>query len=162
MASQITSLTIVYSIVYSGAHHRKHQSSASLPFDRWSLNSPYKWPLTRKRFSFDDVIMMARSAQFSKYCQHRPKARVTNILRSQLRLYASICATTIQVLKKRSLQFLHTFYAWDCKEREYNETYVAFWIVIKKVSVNKLDDLDVEWSFSTSYLQSHNFKYILT
>ena len=30
MASQITSLTIVYSIVYSDADQRKHQSSASL------------------------------------------------------------------------------------------------------------------------------------
>ena len=34
IASQITSLTIVYSIVYSGADHRKHQSSASLAFVR--------------------------------------------------------------------------------------------------------------------------------
>ena len=32
MASQLTSLTIVYSIVYSGADQRKHQSSASLTF----------------------------------------------------------------------------------------------------------------------------------
>ena len=32
MASQITSLTIVYSAVYSGADQRKHQSSASLAF----------------------------------------------------------------------------------------------------------------------------------
>ena len=32
MASQITSLTIVYSTVYSGANQRKHQSSASLAF----------------------------------------------------------------------------------------------------------------------------------
>ena len=32
MASQITSLTIVYLTVYSGAGHRKHQSSASLAF----------------------------------------------------------------------------------------------------------------------------------
>ena len=32
IASQITSLTIVYSIVYSGADQRKHQSSASLAF----------------------------------------------------------------------------------------------------------------------------------
>ena len=32
MASQITGLTIVYSIVYSGADQRKHQSSASLAF----------------------------------------------------------------------------------------------------------------------------------
>ena len=34
MASQITSLTIVYSIVESGANQRKHQSSASLAFVR--------------------------------------------------------------------------------------------------------------------------------
>ena len=39
--SQITSLTVVYSIDYSGADQRKHQSSASLAFvrgihrDRW-------------------------------------------------------------------------------------------------------------------------------
>ena len=32
IASQITSLTIVYSIVYSDADQRKHQSSASLAF----------------------------------------------------------------------------------------------------------------------------------
>ena len=32
MAFQITSLTIVYSTVYSGADQRKHQSSASLAF----------------------------------------------------------------------------------------------------------------------------------
>ena len=32
IASQITSLTIVYSIVYSDANQRKHQSSTSLAF----------------------------------------------------------------------------------------------------------------------------------
>ena len=32
MASQITSLTVVYSTVYSDADQRKHQSSASLAF----------------------------------------------------------------------------------------------------------------------------------
>ena len=35
MTSQITSLAVVYSIVYSGADQRKHQSSASLAFVRW-------------------------------------------------------------------------------------------------------------------------------
>ena len=34
MASQIASLVIVYSSVYSGADQRKHQSSASLAFVR--------------------------------------------------------------------------------------------------------------------------------
>ena len=62
MASQITSLTIVYSTVYSGADQRKHQTSASLAFGRGihrePVNSPHKWPLTRKMFPFDDVIMI--------------------------------------------------------------------------------------------------------
>ena len=61
MASQITSLTIVYSAVYSGADQSKHQSSASLAFvwgiHRGPVNSPHKWPVTRKMFPFDDVIM---------------------------------------------------------------------------------------------------------
>ena len=62
IASQITSLTIVYSIVYPGADQSKHQSSASLAFvwgiHRGPVNSPHKWPVTRKMFPFDDVIMI--------------------------------------------------------------------------------------------------------
>ena len=62
MVSQITSLVIVYSIVNSGADHRKHHSSASLAFVRgihqWLVNSPHKRPVTRKMFSFDDVIIL--------------------------------------------------------------------------------------------------------
>ena len=61
IASQITSLTIVYSIVYFDADQRKHQSSASLAFvlgiHRGPVNSPHKWPVTRKMFPFDDVII---------------------------------------------------------------------------------------------------------
>ena len=61
IASQITSLRIVYSIVYSDADQRKQQSSASLAFvrriHRGPVNPPHKWPVTRKMFSFDDVIM---------------------------------------------------------------------------------------------------------
>ena len=61
MGSQITSLTIVYWTVYSGADQRKHQSSSSLAFvrgiHRWPVNFPHKWPVTRKMFPFDHVIM---------------------------------------------------------------------------------------------------------
>ena len=60
MASQITSLTIVYPAVYSGADQGKHQSSASLAFvrgiHRWPVNSPQKWSVTWKVFPFHDVI----------------------------------------------------------------------------------------------------------
>ena len=61
IASQITSLTIVYSTIYSDPDQRKHQSSTSLAFvwgiHRWPVNSPHKGPVTRKMFPFDDVIM---------------------------------------------------------------------------------------------------------
>ena len=59
IASQITT---VYSTVYLDADQRKYQSSASLAFvrgiHRRPVNSPHKWPLTRKMFPFDDVIMV--------------------------------------------------------------------------------------------------------
>ena len=53
MASQITSLMIVCSNVYSGADQRKHQSSASLAFVQEFTGEA----ATRKIFPFDDVIM---------------------------------------------------------------------------------------------------------
>ena len=61
MASQITSITIVCSTIYSGADKRKYIISASLAFlwgiYRWPVNSPHKRPVTRKIFPFDDVII---------------------------------------------------------------------------------------------------------
>ena len=61
IASQITSHIIVYSTVYSGAAQKKHQSSASQAFvrgiHRRPVNSPHKWPVSRKMSPFDDVIM---------------------------------------------------------------------------------------------------------
>ena len=88
MESQITSVTIVYSTVYSGADQRKHQSSVSLAFvrgiHRSPVNSPLIGPVTRKMFSFDDVIMR-RHLYHSRMC-----------LKSmhELRTYLSFCLTT--------------------------------------------------------------------
>ena len=73
MASQISSLTIVYSTVYSGADERKHQSSTSLAFvrgiHRWPVNSPHKGQVTRKMFPFDDVIRKVDSR--NQWPRHR-------------------------------------------------------------------------------------------
>ena len=81
IASQITSLTIIYLAIYLDADQRKHQSSASLAFvrgiHRGPVNSPNKWPVTRKMFPFDDVIMdskfepeliLAKWRQMTTYC----------------------------------------------------------------------------------------------
>ena len=47
--------------VFIRADQRKHQSSASLAFvwgiRRGPVNSPHKWPVRRKMFPFDDIIM---------------------------------------------------------------------------------------------------------
>ena len=60
-ASQITSLTIVYSAFYSDTDQRKNQNSASLAFvrgiHRGPVNFSHKGPVTRKMIPFDDVIM---------------------------------------------------------------------------------------------------------
>ena len=83
IASQITSLTIVYSTVYPGADQRKHQSSASLAFmwgiHRGPVNSPHKWPVTRKMFPFHDVILVRihRSPMASSFVAIYPLSKMT-------------------------------------------------------------------------------------
>ena len=61
MASHITSLTVVYSIIYLGTDKKNIKSSASLAFLRvihqWPVISPHTGPVTRKMFSFDVDIM---------------------------------------------------------------------------------------------------------
>ena len=84
IASRITSLTIVYSIVYSSTDQRKHQSSASLAFvrglHRGPVNFPQKGPVTRKMFPFDDVIMIKSAVDFQYI-----KKQLVNILKTHVR-----------------------------------------------------------------------------
>ena len=87
MASQITSLAIACSTVCSGADQRKHQSSASLAsvrgIHRWTVNSPHKGPVKRKRFPCDDVILFCLwrfGAEWNNYAWRKCfwKCRVPN------------------------------------------------------------------------------------
>ena len=61
-ASQIPGVLIVCSPVGSGTDQRKPQSSAPLVvvrgINRWPVNSPYRGPVRRTKFPFDDVIMI--------------------------------------------------------------------------------------------------------
>ena len=57
MASQITSLTIVYSAVYLRRRSKK-TSKLRVTGDWLLVNSPLKAPVTRNMFPFDDVIMI--------------------------------------------------------------------------------------------------------
>ena len=130
IASLITSLTIVYSTVYSDADQRKHQSSASLAFvwgsHRGPVNSPHKWPVTRKMFPFDDVIMIAfeswKSAQQSpkyvpgQFGSIRPLILGPTGLRSHdFHTPESTSDVPVnQVLKSRSINFLRK---WQKKSK---------------------------------------------
>ena len=98
IASQITSLTIVCSTVYSGADQRKYQSSASLAFVRgihqWPVNSPHKWPVTRKMFPFDDVIMLGQNRRFFIYpCDLEIWWMILKNNRALLLCYFKLCAS---------------------------------------------------------------------
>ena len=57
----MTSLWARWRLKAPGTDQGKHQSSTSLAFvqriHRWPVNSPHKGTVTRKMFSFDDVIM---------------------------------------------------------------------------------------------------------
>ena len=102
MASQLTSLTIVYSTVYLGADQRIHQRSASLAFvqgiHRWPVNSPHKGPVMRKMFPFDDVIMYSihsLSLCCTKMCSmlltKKKNEKIISNLFSISRLYYWLC-----------------------------------------------------------------------
>ena len=62
MASQITSLAIVFSSVYSGADKKKPSklrvTGLCVGNSRWPVNFPHKWPVTRKM-----VLLMTSSCE---------------------------------------------------------------------------------------------------
>ena len=106
VASQITSLTIVYTTVCSDADQRKHQSSASLAFvlgiHRGPVNSPHKCPVTRKIFPFDDVIMLRKGMTWPH------KARANNVTTNN----------------KNELEQNHVHISWDI-------LYACLWTSVK-------------------------------
>ena len=119
-ASQITSLTIVYSIVYSGTDQRKRQSSASLAFvwgiQRGPVNSPHKWPVTRKMFPFDDVIMICPRYSYNTY--HLQWAPTLSVYKYLGRADMAICCTNMETKKRNWAPMIKRHYS------VYNETVV--------------------------------------
>ena len=147
MASQITNLTIVYSIVYSGADQRKHQSSALLAFvrgiHRWSVNSPHKGPVTRKMFPFDDVIM------HHKRSHHRAvKGKWTRIWLVLCSLSTGKMSRWTFLINRFETKSLHSTrqLVWQA----FNVTYMCMGIIC----MMKSNDLDIERHISCQ-LGSH-------
>ena len=113
MASQITSLTLVYSAVYSGADQRKHQSSTSLAFvrgiHRWPVNSLHKGPVMRKMFPFDDVIMRFATCNYKLEFYQKQFYVISNVLHGENGAYIMLTlGMCLYVLYKSNCCLLHS------------------------------------------------------
>ena len=121
IASQITSFTIVYSIAYSDADQRKHQSSASLAFvqgiHRGPGNSPHKWPVTRIMLPFDDVIMWHDLLDVAIDLPSRDLSHCRFPISIQIR--CTFCFASNKILLNRSLYILHL--SWELCYRDISE-----------------------------------------
>ena len=132
IGSQITSLTVVYSTVYSDADQRKHQSSASLAFvwgihrDRWIPRTKGQlrgkcfhlmtssWSNSRMRwYAFPNTIM-----PLSVISNHHEKSRAIKLLIiHKLQQYALslLCSLVNQYAPVNTLSYIE----WQWKSQRY-------------------------------------------
>ena len=170
IASQITSLAIVYLTVYSKADQIKHQSSASLAFVRgihWGpVNYPHKWPVTRKMFPFDDVIMFGWDLVqpqvengpwiMADFTPVEPLIKGTSILKTSMFLVSSChCLCLIQSSRVLTWEedFLH--------ERPWILPWIKsmsnlFDIIIHMITSQLSGNCDVIWNRLWSHQQKEN------
>ena len=119
MASQITSLTVVYSIVYSEADQRKHQSSSSLAFV-WRIHRDRWIPRTKGQLRGKCFHLMTSSCTHSKW---------------ELMLYWSHCPTLYKVFLLLLLQdvslmlsmFTFAKYNSALKMQQYSFEWIWYW-----------------------------------
>ena len=159
LASQITSLTVVYSIVYSGVNQRKHQSTASLAFvreiHRGPVNFPHKWPVTRKMFPFDDVIMTSttRHDKSEAIWLHLDKQAQTFFIRVQSKRNYIM---TSQQTDGRHESFMHIM-TLHCIFCIFSKSYHQFSLITHQALLNI-----VKWTSIQSaaiFNQEHEFRY---
>ena len=83
VASQITSLTIVYTTVYSDADQSKHQSSASLAFV-WGIHRDRWIPRTKGQLRGKCFHLMTSSSYKARYhtevSAHRGRDKLAAVL----------------------------------------------------------------------------------
>ena len=114
-------VSVICSIVCSGADHRKHQSSASLAFvrgmHRWPVDSPKKGPVTRNKFPFDDVIMKVTKQNGN--CVYSFIYTLFQSITELASMPAFVCQRPI--LQKG------TFKSWNISFKQYIYIYVHQW-----------------------------------
>ena len=124
MASQITSLTIVFSTVYSGADQRKHQSSTSLAFVRGFHRSSWSWYWS----SCPLQLPLITRHQLSNYSQ------------AMLMLWLKFC-----IFLQRKFLFRDTWFL-----RYFN--IVIFSVLSKAEAVNNWNDIQILWSILSYFI----------
>ena len=90
MASQITSLTVVYSIVYSGRSKKTSKlcvTGLCAGNSPGPVNSPHKGPVTRKMFPFDDVIMQCKCFRVRLHTPQCPLMHLLHALNTRAKIY---------------------------------------------------------------------------
>ena len=117
MASQITSLTIVYSVVYLSADKKKHQSSVSLAFvrgiHRGPVNYPHKRPVTRKnvsiwwRYHAKQIFILGIQQKKYHHTSSWFMQRLFNFIFRISKLWNSY--QRMSLWKAKHTHFLHTF-----------------------------------------------------
>ena len=98
MASQITSLTIVYSTVYSGAHQSKHQSSANALELRLSCTNPSKWIIPQMSVFIVFTKVTQQRLLINKTLRFIHAVRYTWFIFSQ---HIKMCCETYDKLRQR-------------------------------------------------------------
>ena len=130
----------------SDADQRKHQSSASLAFvreiHRGPVNFPHKWPVTRKMFPFDDVIMRKHNYD----CEFQDSPSIMAIIDSDNGLSSVQCQAIsprihphADCLPRCLMTFLQTFLYLD-------STFSESW--------SQVQELSVKWFLKTTAMLS--------
>ena len=145
IASQITSLMIVYSTIYSDADQRKHQSSASLAFvrviHRGPVNSPHKWLVTRKMFPFDDVIISNSNHQANS-------SGIPSVTLGQMRIVKPLHIFTHSVFcsRTRLIAMINLILIWcelNLNARKWGKVITYYDILYNIFCIN----INVEWFY---------------
>ena len=158
MASRITGASMVCSTVWSAADQRKHLSSAWLAdvrgIKRWPANSPHnthKWPVTRKMFPSDDVIMKHDKANRTKTrmdCINMQHVTTTMHNVRVLSLFVAGCYTLILPIIENPITGISTIMAimWVP-----SKVYTIFWLMRRLGMFTWI--FTHRWLFQTHFLQ---------
>ena len=80
----------------------RRRSKKTTKHHRWPVNSPYKWPVTRKMFPFDDVTVMT--------CYSSTKSRKSRWLRARLQYL--LCVSNADTVVLHEVIDLHKNKIW--------------------------------------------------